>query len=185
MKIGLEGKLNTKDKNRVWKYSTVYTGKDNTVKSVCVFEQLSRNKIAISCWAESASKLQVARAVTLKRLIVTEFINATCWPRVKFCLGSHLVLISLLCIEACTSGRAYTLPDVIGIYLSPGLRAACPYITVGLHVYQQLGLGYWLCQGCIDISQCPRVHRQFKLRAGRPYLVLENKLPSKTPSKTV
>ena len=50
MKIGLESKLHTKESlkyNAVWEN----VGKDKSVKSACIFEQLSRNKIVISCCA--------------------------------------------------------------------------------------------------------------------------------------
>jgi len=43
MKIGLESKLHKKQKQSL-KYNTIDMGKDKTVKSVCIFEQLSRNK---------------------------------------------------------------------------------------------------------------------------------------------
>jgi len=39
-------------------------GKDKTVESVCNFEQQSRDKLVISCCAQSASKLQVMSPVT-------------------------------------------------------------------------------------------------------------------------
>ena len=38
-------------------------GKDKTAISVCISEQLSRNKTAVSCCAQSASKLQVMSPV--------------------------------------------------------------------------------------------------------------------------
>ena len=40
------------------------TGENKTHKSVVIFEQLSRNKTAISCRTQSASKLQVTSPVT-------------------------------------------------------------------------------------------------------------------------
>ena len=62
MKIGLESKLHKKQKQSL-KYNTIDMGKDKTVKSVSIFEQLSRNKIVISCCAQSATNLQVMSPV--------------------------------------------------------------------------------------------------------------------------
>jgi len=53
-------------------------GKDKTVKSVGVFEQLSQNKFAISDYTQSASKLQ-----TISPVVRTVRVSATIEQRHK------------------------------------------------------------------------------------------------------
>jgi len=54
MKIGQDSKLAANIRQKLsLKYNTIYIGKDKTMKSVCIFEQLSRNKIVIRYYTRS------------------------------------------------------------------------------------------------------------------------------------